>query len=223
LQTPRAVPLLALVALGAVACNDVEVLPFPAGQGQKKMAAAYPPGPYGLTKGQVINNYAFSGFTAPQMNADPTGVQPINLGDFYNPTGTDTFPAGSPYGAGTSKPKILFIDIGASWCGPCQVEAKDTPAQYDMYHPKGAEFLFVLADGPTTGVTALPNDLKNWVTKFHTAWPAGIDPDRRFVSNFGVAFPINMLVDTKTMAIVDLKSGQVDQAFYDELATLLAE
>ena len=230
MRSPSVAAILALLAVAAAACTDVEVAPFPAGQGQKKTAVAYPAGPYGVTQGTVINNFAFSGFYAPATNADPTSLQPINLGDFYNPSGMDAYPASSPYAANAPnglKPTVIVIDIGASWCSPCQHEAQFTlPPQYAMFHPQGAEFLMVLADGPTIGISASGNDLKNWTTKFKTTWPSGVDPDRKFVSMFGTgssAYPINIMIDARTMKVIDVKQGEADQLFFDELAMQLAK
>jgi len=216
---------LTLSFVGLVGCNGVEVLPFPAGQGQMKVAPTYPSGPYGVTKGHVIEDTALTGFIAPQMNSDASMLQPISLADFYNPGGTETYPAGSPYGGGSPKPKALLIDIGATWCSPCQLEAKTTlPPKYAMYHPLGGEFLFVLADGPVQGVPAMGSELTNWVTKFNTTYPSVLDANRALSSAFSTAYPVNILIDTRTMTIVDVESGllQENDPFFDELAATLA-
>jgi hypothetical protein len=207
----------------AVGC-DVVVPPFPDGQGQKAHPVTYPPGPYGVSKGQVATNYSFVGFYRPQADADPNHAQPIVLADFYNPTGSDVFPEGSPYGAGTPKPKALLLDIGATWCGPCQVEAKTTlPPKYGQYQPQGAEFLFLLADGAEPGVPGTAQNLSAWVTKFKTSWPSVIDPDRNVT--FGSAYPINVLIDTTSMVIVDIVSGGLSESdpLFDELTQTLGK
>ncbi len=209
---------------GASGCGDVEVLPFPAGQGQAKVAPTYPPGPYGTTAQQTITNFAFQGFYAPQT--DRTTLAGITLGDFYNPTGTDTYGPASPYGEGNPKPKALLIDIGAVWCGPCQQEAKVTlPPEYVKYHPEGAEFLFVLGDGAAMGVPASQNELNTWVSTFKTVYPSVIDPERSLGLAFGTAYPINILVDTRTMTIVQVVPGALSDGdpFFVALEDLLAK
>ncbi len=218
--------LLALSIVVAAGC-DVEVRPFPAGQGQLKAAITYPAGPYGVTKGSVITNFVLSGFPDPSASADPAALVPITLGDFYNPTGVEVYPAGSVHGEGKPKPKALLIDIGAVWCTPCQYEAKVIlPKLYEQYQPLGAEFLFDLADGSTSGIAASPKELVSWVTKYKSTFPCVLDPERKLGASFNTdSFPVNIVVDTRTMQIVDIIPGIPEEggAFFKNLEALLSE
>ncbi|MFO0615021.1 MAG: TlpA disulfide reductase family protein [Polyangiaceae bacterium] len=218
-------PALVLVTLLPLLGCDVEVPPFPAGQGQAKTAISYPGGPYGVTKTSVITNFELAGFPAPAASADPTALVPITLADFYNPTGDGVYPAGSPYGEGQPKPKALLIDIGAVWCTPCQFEAKTIlPKLYEQYKPLGAEFLFDLADGPKGGIAATPTELVSWVKKYKSTFPCALDPERKLGASFNTdSFPVNILVDTRTMQIVDVVAGVPDEggAFFQNLDALL--
>jgi hypothetical protein len=200
-----------LVALvGLVGCSgEDQVAPsFPEGSGQPAAGAPdYPAGPYGIGVGSVVANYQFVGFANAMENSG--GMQAIQLADFYNPTGTDLFPEGSPYGSGTPKPKALLIDVSSVWCGPCNYEADQVlPGLYAQYQPQGGEFLLQLADGPTPGTAAEPKHLYNWTQKYDVDYPATIDPTYKLGALFEAdAFPANMIIKTQDMTIVEVLSG----------------
>ncbi|NUP13025.1 MAG: TlpA family protein disulfide reductase [Polyangiaceae bacterium] len=160
-----------------------------------------------MEKGSVITNFKFEGF--PNPDEDKSESVDIQLADFYNQSGDEVFPEGSPLGAGEPKPTVLLLNIGAVWCGPCQEEADTVlPGQYAKYSPKGVQFVFVLADGPNQGVPAGLNSLVSWTTKYETLWPATIDPSYTLGSLFkGAAFPVNIVIDTQTMKIVEAVAG----------------
>jgi hypothetical protein len=207
---------------GDTAPVEEEAPPFPEGQGQDpNLGIAYPGGPYGVNLGSVVQNFKFVGFPRPESQTDDAFN--IQLADFYNPSGEDVWPEGSPYGAGTPKPKALWIIVSAVWCGPCNAEAKDTlPGKYDEYAPQGVEFLLNLADGPTPGVPAEFKHLDSWVGKYETKFPAVIDPSYKLSALFQQnAFPTNMLVDTTTMEIVEVVAGPPTSTFYGQLEDIL--
>jgi thiol-disulfide isomerase/thioredoxin len=188
---------------------------FPDGSGQApNPEVAYPAGPFGINKGSIIANYEFVGFANAMENQ--SSMQLIKLSDFYNPTGTDVYPEGSPYGAGTPKPTALLIDVSSSWCPPCQHEADVVlPEMYDLYNPKGGEFLLQLADGPTPGKAATQKNLSSWTTKYDVNYPAAIDPTYKLSALFDAnAFPANMIINTRTMEIVRVIAGTPDDAFW---------
>jgi hypothetical protein len=227
LQTLVSLALVSLVSVAVVGCAE-EAPPFPEGQGQEPDASAlYPEGPYGIDKGSVIANYEFVGFPNPSL--DTGNLRPIQMADFYNPTGEDVYPAGSLYGEGNPKPKALLITVAAVWCGPCNLEARDIlPDEYLELHPKGVEFFLNLADGPTGGVPAETKHLVNWTTKYGTSWPSVIDPSYKLSALFSAdAFPANLIIDTTTMKIVDVIAGVPDpatsegQAFKAEILDLV--
>jgi len=211
-------------ALTMSACDDVELRPFPPGQGQDPNASGvpYPSGPYGVAAGSVISNYKFRGLVNPAVDA--SAFVDMQLSDFYNPTGEDSFAADSAYGE-RPKPRALWLNMSAVWCGPCQQESEEIlPEEYATYAPLGAELFVLLADSGTPGDPASDKNLVSWVTKYGTAWPAAIDPSYKLPALFtGSAYPINMVIDTRTMVIVNVIAGIPAQGseFYKELDALL--
>jgi thiol-disulfide isomerase/thioredoxin len=209
--------LLALAIL-VVACTeqapDQAAPQFPEGSGQPAAPPpAYPEGPYGIGVGSTLRNLRLEGFAAP-MTAS-TALQDLSLADFYNPSGTDTFPAGSPYGAGTAKPKALLVDLCAMWCAPCRQEAQMLlPPRRAMYAPAG-EILLALLDGTNPGVAASTNQLTSWVHQFQVDYPTVLDPAGLFSAYFATqAFPSAIVVRTRDMKIVFAHVGIVDDALW---------
>src|SRR5689334_20952877 len=122
MKTSKLPSVLGLLMLGsglAACAEEIEVPEFEEAQGQGVEAVhAYPPGPFGIGLKSVIPNLKFHGFHNPQLQA--TTQELIELAEFYNPTGTDTFPSDGAYKPGQPKPKVLWIVVSAQWCGPCK-------------------------------------------------------------------------------------------------------
>lgn len=181
---------------------------FPEGSGQDAHGTlAYPPGPYGVGKQSVVANYKFVGYANAMKVSD--SLQPIELAEFYNPTGDGVYEAGSVLEIGAAKPKALLIDVASVWCGPCNYEADEVlPGLYVKYKPQGGEFLLQLADGATPGKAATSKSLFNWTKKYKVDYPSTIDPTYKLGALFEAdAFPANMIIDTRTMKIVEVISG----------------
>jgi hypothetical protein len=174
----------------------------------------YPAGPYGVTRGTVIQDYAFEGFPSPAAPRD--ALVPMRLGDFYNPTGDGVFPEGSPHGAGKPKPRAIGIVVGAVWCAPCQQEARSVlPKKHDILAPIGGEIFFVLADTSQPGVPASQQDLVRWTQTFDTDFPAALDPAYALGAVIKTdSFPANILIDTRDMTIVDVVSGVPPESYW---------
>jgi hypothetical protein len=207
---------------------------FPANSGQAaKTRNAYPAGPYGINTGSVAPDYEWIGYQNPSLKNDAT--QSIRLSDFYNPHATDEsyVPVDAEhddrlfhndlYGQGTPKPRVLAIDIGSVWCGPCNTEAKTVlPDLHTKYKPRRGEFLLQLGDSATQGKPATPKDLFNWTKKYKVDFPSTIDPDYKmgelFVAN---AWPANVIIDTRTMKIVTAVAGVPQASYWAKFEKLL--
>lgn len=220
-----------LVAFGLVGCaEEADIVPvpvFPSDTGQVPRGSAaieYAAGPFGISKGSTVQNFEFVGF--PNSLEDTTEMKPIQLADFYNPTGEAVFPEGSPYGAGTPKPKALLIVVSAVWCGPCNYEADEVlPGLYTKYQPQGGEFFLVLGDGPTPGVPAEAKNLYLWDKKYAVDYPSAIDPSSKLAALFEAdAYPANLIIRTKDMKIIDVTSGAppVGSTFWKTFEKILA-
>jgi hypothetical protein len=218
----------AIVVVGSVGCGKVEPEPeyapdFPENTGQQAQnAKPYPPGPYGIGKGSIITNYKFVGYVNSVANS--AQLAEIQMAEFYNPTGSDVYAEGSVFPIGAPKPKALLISVASVWCGPCNQEADQVlPLEYAKYKPMGGEFLAQLADGPTPGKAATQKSLFNWATKYDVDYPITIDPDYELSALFDQdAFPANMIIDPKTMRIVEVVAGIPDGSFWAKYDQLLS-
>ncbi len=182
------------------------------GQPGNGTTAAYP-GPYGVGIGSVIPNYEFLGY--PRASTEATELRKIQLADFYNPTGTGVYPAGSPYGEGRVKPKALLIDRSAVWCGPCNYEAKnELPGKHLKYAPDG-EFLVALDEGGTPGTSPTQGNLDGWVNTYKLDYPAVLNPAATLSAIVGIdAYPGHIIVRTRDMKIVTWIAGVPGDAFW---------
>lgn len=199
-----------------------EVIPeFPTGTGQTSAdGGIIYPGPYGVGIGSVIPNYQFLGFPRAQVSR---ALKTIALNDFYNPTGTEVYGAGSPYGAGTKKPKALLLIRSAVWCGPCNQEAAQVfPGKHAKYFPDG-DFMECLDDGAKVGTPATTTELNGWVTKYAVNYPAILNPAATLSAVVGVdAYPGHIIVRTKDMKIIKWEAGISNAAFWQLFEDVIA-
>lgn len=188
--------------------DDIVAPAFPEGQGQTKTPQKpYQVGPYGINKGSTIQNFKFQGFHNPGNNASKDAMEGMELADYWNPDGNGVFTEG-PF-AGQPKPRALLIDVSAVWCSPCQYESRYIlPPEHLKLRPRGGEFLLVLGDGGDPGTPPVPQELQNWVTKYKLKFPSVLDPSAKLSALFDQdAFPTNMIIDLKTMKIVEVVAG----------------
>jgi hypothetical protein len=206
-------------ALAVVGCGADDGNPKPVPGSVPPDDPGYASGPYGTTKGSIIANDDFKGLITLQAS----DLQDITLKDFYNPTGTDKYPAGSPYGEGNPKPRALLVDVASVWCGPCNEEAATVlPAKYQAYSPRGGQFMLVLIDGPTPGTSATQTQLKAWEKKYKQKYPGALDPENAVGSIFQQdSFPGNLIIDTTKMEIVEAVAGVPSESFWATYESLL--
>jgi hypothetical protein len=198
----------------------------------------YPAGPYGIGKGSILPNLAFIGYA--NALADVTSMQVIEMGHFYNPHGRDAaytpaagaaddrlYPEGSLYGAGQKKPTVMAIDVSSVWCPPCNQEAKCAlPVHNRIYGACGGGLFLQLQDGATPGKAATPKNLITWTTKtYKEPFPTAIDPESRLIDQVAPqeAFPLNFIVDTTNMKIIEVIAGVPDASYWKQYEKLLAD
>jgi hypothetical protein len=159
---------------------------------------AYPAGPYGHGVGAVIDNLEFLGWRDPvASNYDTTELEPVKLGDFYDPAGAQT--------------EIIVLNASAVWCTVCQAEMRDmhTNGTYQAFLQRKAQVLSTLfQDG--AGDPAQPSDLSLWGSSQvrQIAFPLVLDPALKMGIYFASdATPLNLVIDARTMQILDVMMG----------------
>jgi hypothetical protein len=177
--------------------------------------AAYPAGPYGTARGATIQNLSFLGWKHPDLAGyDPAKFETVRLSDFYDPDGH-------------SGVKLLAINASAVWCSVCRREyqAMHSDDVYAKLQPQGLEILGTLFED-TAYYPAQPQDLKNWgaLSSHAVKFPLVLDPGFKLGAYFDSdATPLNMLVDVRTMTIVQITMGISDPpaTYWDQVQALL--
>ena len=125
-----------------------------------------------------------------------------------NPEGADLSVAEVAKGA-----KVLMIDFGPSWCGPCRAEMPNVKAAYEKFHPQGFDIIGV----------SLDQDAEAWkkaIADLGMAWPQISDLkgwDCEGASAYGVrAIPATVLVKDGKIVARDVR-GEALAAKIEEL------
>ncbi len=157
----------------------------------------YPDAPYGTVAASVVQNFAFLGWKAPDaVNFEQKALQRVSLADFYDPDGTKGI-------------KLIMLNASAVWCAVCNAEANDinVRGRYAYYKARGVEFVWTLFED-AQGNPATPQDLANWASTYEVDFPMALDPSLKLGTFFSSdATPMNLLIDARTMRIVDKLLG----------------
>lgn len=97
-----------------------------------------------------------------------TQVQPVEAGEEAPDFSLATF-SGEQIKLQDLRGKIVVLNFWASWCKPCEQEAADLQAAWEMYEPRG-DVLFLGVDYVDTETEAL-----QYLTKFNITYPNGPD------------------------------------------------
>jgi cytochrome c biogenesis protein CcmG/thiol:disulfide interchange protein DsbE len=109
--------------------------------------------------------------------------------------------------------KVVVMNVWASWCEPCQVEAPLLAR---------AQPLLVRHNGTVLGITyedASPDAIK-FVRHYHLLYPNLRDPDGSFAHAYGTnVVPESFLIDRQGR-VRAISRGEIDQSFVDRALAL---
>lgn len=144
-----------------------------------------------LHPGQRIPNLTFQAYVDGDRSK---GLQTISLADFYDPQ--------------QKRHKVLDIQISQTWCSICSVETESTVAVLDQLRTEGAVIIQVMTSGNDPSKGPSTEDVDGWVDRHRMTYTLAVDVRGRRMSSIGVStVPWDILVDTRTMEILDSSAG----------------
>lgn len=161
-------------------------VPYPTdGIGSRKRSGKRP--------GDRMPNFTFRAYRGPGREG---GLQTISLAEYFDPQQT--------------RHKVLHLQVAATWCSICSSELEATVGVADALRERGIVFLEVVVSGATPGKGPALSEVDAWIDRHKTSFPTGIDVAARRLGVLGVngaAMPHDILIDTRTMEILDSSVG----------------
>lgn len=144
-----------------------------------------------LRPGQRIPNLTLQAYVDGDRSK---GLQTISLADFYDPQ--------------QKRHKVLDIQISQTWCSICSAETDATVQVIDQLRSEGAAIIQVMTSGNDASRGPAMEDVDGWVDRHRMTYTLAIDVRGRRMSGLGVStVPWDILVDTRTMEILDSSAG----------------
>jgi len=201
---------LLLVALAALGCgtNRPEIPPEllqPAGSCNSGL---YPAGPYGIEVDSTAQNFCFQGWARPDTTEHTqASLQDLAFSTFHDETG--------------ERYELLLVNSAAVWCSVCRSEHEDLPARHEEFGPRGLVIFSALFQD-AKAEPAKFDDLKVWVETFDTPFPMVLDPAFQLGAYASPeTAPLNLLIDARTMKILQKYVGDQSTLLWDFVETEL--
>ena len=163
----------------------------------------YPAGPTGIDVGDVVSgNLAWQGYAEGAAQSGSVSIQ-----DYLDCDGSKGIHA-------------LLIVNSATWCGVCQDEAAEMPSQAASFDSKGIRVITLMVQNQS-GAPASLATATSWRDYFGLdAFATCADPNFTFGGSGSVGLPLQILVNPRTMKIVDRIEGF---GGYNEVLQLAAQ
>jgi peroxiredoxin len=170
----------------------------------------YPAGPYGVDAGSTAGDLCFQGWQTPnQTDHTASTLENVSLGHYFDPKG--------------EKYEILLVNTAAVWCSVCKSEHQTLPDHYAELAPRGLAIVSALFQD-NAGKPAELSDLKTWVEAYDVPFPMVLDPDYQLGSYASAeTAPLNLVIDARTMQIIDRFIGNQSEDLWQLIEGKLAE
>lgn len=199
----RTLALLAIVACGGAATDDLP-LQMPPATAQNPAGLAYPTDHVGTQQrqgtipGDRIANLAFRGYRGGVVSGQ---LETLSLADYYDPTAADH--------------RALYIFSAASWCVICKRVATQLEAQGTELEAQGVRILVLLVNGQEQNQGPSLDALNAFAELHPMRLDLGVDVRATAMGAYGLqGVPFNLLIDTRSMEILDAQVGEPDLAIY---------
>lgn len=108
------------------------------------------------------------------------------------PPYTATYLDGKPLNIAGEKGSVVFLNVWATWCGPCRFETPELQALQNQYAANGLKVIGVSVDeGDTAAV-------KTFVAEQKITYPIALDPEGRIANLVQTTvLPTSLLIDRK--------------------------
>ena len=182
---------------------------------------AYPCGPYGGDRGDVVADAIFSAYLDPghlckantALKPDLTALRPVALSHWHR--GDASCPE--------KRRRLLWINLSAGWCPSCANEVSKLQARFvqGKLDPRVA-VLDVVLETKTRGQPATAAFLQTWIKANGLTFAAALDPGaamKRYLSANDL--PAAMLVDLQDMTLVYKATGAQTATVEQEAITYL--
>lgn len=147
----------------------------------------------GTHPGDRMPNFTFRAYRGPGREG---GLQTVSLAEYLDPE--------------QRRHKVLHLQVAATWCSICSSELEATVSIAEPLKERGVVFLEVIVSGATAGKGPALSEVDAWIDRHKTNFPTGIDVAARRLGGLGVngaAMPHDILIDTRTMEILDSSVG----------------